>query len=93
MYGTIATMNVKKGHEDKLISVFNNTDKAEGQIAWLLMNPDNQDEWIGVAVFESKQAHIDNANSPETNKMYEIVIQHLETEPTWTDGNFLITNI
>lgn len=93
MYGTIATMNVKKGHEDQLISVFNNTDKAKGQIAWLLMNPDNQDEWIGVAVFESKQAHIDNANRPETNEMYEKVIQHLETEPTWTDGNFLITNI
>ena len=57
------------------------------------MNPDNQDEWIGVSVFESKQAHIDNANSPETNEMYESVIQHLETEPTWPDGNFLITNI
>jgi hypothetical protein len=28
MYETIATMNVKNGHEDKLLSVFNNTDKC-----------------------------------------------------------------
>ena len=42
MYGTIATLNIKNGHEDQLIDLFNSTGKAPGQIAWLLMNPDTK---------------------------------------------------
>tara|TARA_Y100000996_G_scaffold412171_1_gene397684 strand:- start:10490 stop:10807 length:318 start_codon:yes stop_codon:yes gene_type:complete len=93
MYGTIANLNIKNGHEQQLIDLFNSTEKAPGQIAWLLMNPDNQKEWIGIAVFESKDVYFKNAERPETNKMYENFIKHLETEPTWTDGEYVITNI
>ena len=93
MYGTIATLNIKNGHEDQLIDLFNSTGKAPGQIAWLLMNPDNQKELIGVAVFESKEVYFKNAERPETNEMYENFVEHLEAEPTWTDGEFVITNM
>ena len=37
----------------------------DGMVAWFLMTPETKNEWIGVAVFESKEAHIANSNSPE----------------------------
>ena len=72
MYGTIFTMKVKAGHEDQLLSVFNSRDdKPAGGIGWFLMNPDTQSEWIGVAVFESKEAHLANANNPYQHEMFQ----------------------
>ena len=54
------------------------------------MKPDNKDEdLIGLAVFESKEAHIANANSPEQNESFKQLMEHLDSEPTWTDGEFV----
>ena len=43
MYGTIFTMKVKAGHEDRLLGVLNSREEPPaGGISWFLMNPDNQ---------------------------------------------------
>ena len=90
MYGTIFTMKVKAGHEDQLLSVFNSrADKPVGGIGWFLMNPDTQSEWIGVAVFESKEAHLANANNPYQHEMFQKIMEHLDSEPTWVDGEYI----
>ena len=34
------------------------------------MNPDSENEWIGVAVFDSKEAHLANANTPKQHEMF-----------------------
>ena len=65
----------------------------DGMVAWFLMTPETKNEWIGVAVFESKEAHIANANSPEQHKLYLQIMEHLESEPTWTDGTYVIGEI
>ena len=89
-YGSIANIQVKKGHEEELLTVFNsNGPKPEGMIAWFVMNPDEKDEWIGVAVFESQDAYVANANRPEQHESFLKMMEHLESEPTWTDGFYV----
>ena len=62
-------------------------------VAWFVMNPDDQHEWIGVAIFESKEKYVANANRPEQHELFLEILDHLETEPTWTDGTYIIGEI
>ena len=94
MYGTIFKLNIKSGHEEEMLKTLNiSTRKPKEMIAWFLMDPDDHGEWIGVAVFKSKQAHIDNANSPEQNENFVNMMKHLESDPVWTDGTYVISEI
>ena len=53
------------------------------------MNPDTQSELIAVAVFESKEAKDANGNDPNQHKMFQKIMGHLESEPTWVDGEYV----
>ena len=51
------------------------------------MNPDDDDEdLIGVAVFENKDAHLANATNPDQHEYFLLIMEHLNSEPTLTDG-------
>ena len=95
MYGTIFNLKIKPGHEGELLKELNEetSDKPDGMVAWFVMNPDNNNDWIGVAVFESKQAYIANANRPEQHQAFLKMMEHLESEPGWTDGEYAIGEI
>ena len=89
MYGTIFNLNVKPGHEQDLLELMDGV-TPKGGVAWFLMKPDDDSaDLIGVAVFESKEAHIANANSPEQNESFAKLMEHLDSEPTWTDGEYI----
>ena len=62
-------------------------------VAWFVMNPDDKKEWIGVAVFESKEAYVENANSPDQHQSFLEIMEHLEEEPSWTDGTYVIGDL
>ena len=91
-YGSIAQMNVKEGHQDNIVALFDDirVTPPEGMVAWLLMQPDEEDYMLGVAVFESKDAYVANANRPEQHESFLQIMEHLESEPTWTDGTYLL---
>ena len=95
MYGTNFTLNIKPGHEEELLKTLKegNESKPPGMVGLFVMNPDTKDEWIGIAVFESKEAHVSNANRPEQHQTFLKVMEHLEEEPTWTDGTYVIGEI
>ncbi len=95
MYGSIFNFTIKPGHEDSLLKLLNlqGADKPDGMISWFLMNPDDKKGGIGVAVFESKEAYVKNANSPEQHQSFLQIMEHLEKEPTWTDGTYVISEI
>ena len=95
MYGTIFNLNIKPGHEEALQGILEEQTKEtpEGMTAWFVMNPDSENHWIGVAVFESKEAHVANAERPEQHEAFLKMIDHLESEPTWTDGSYVIGKI
>ena len=91
MYGTIFNLDIKPGHHEALLKVLTEGQSTpDGMIAWFVMNPDEKDEWVGVAVFESKEAYISNADSPQQHEMFLKVMDHLASEPTWTDGTYVI---
>ena len=96
MYGTIFNLNIKAGHEEELQKILNERSdqgKPKGMVAWFVMNPDEKDEWIGVAVFESQDAYVANANRPEQHESFLKMMEHLESEPTWTDGSYILSEI
>jgi len=90
MYGSIFNLKVKSGHEAKLIDIFDKYDKPEYMVAWFVMNPDEQRDWIGVAVFKDKESYVKNAENPDQHKRFMEMMQHLDAEPTWTDGTYVI---
>ena len=90
MYGTIFEIKVKDGHEQALIELMSDSDEIpEGMIAWFLMKPDDGSDLVGVAVFESQEAHVKNANDPATNESFIKMMEHCESEPTWKDGTYI----
>ena len=90
-YGTLVELHVIPGHEEELLKHFKyEQELPEGGLAWLVMNPDEKDHWIGVGVFESKEAYQANANRPEQHEWYLKMMEHLESEPVWTDGTYVI---
>ena len=92
MYGTIFKLDIKPGHHEELLDELKNH-TPKGMTAFFVMNTDEKDEWIGVSVFESKEAYVANAESPEQHEMFLSVMEHLETEPKWTDGTYVIGEI
>ena len=89
MYGTIFNLNIKSGHHEALIKIFTEQDPPAGMVAWFVMNPDAQESWIGVAVFEDKETYVANAESPQQHESFLKIMGHLESEPTWTDGTYV----
>ena len=93
MYGTIFNLVVKPGHEQNLLQTMRRS-TPKGMVAWFLMRPDDENaDLIGVAVFESKDAYIANANSPEQHEAFTQMMNHLSSEPIWTDGTYVVGDI
>ena len=96
MYGTIFTLDIKEGQETIFLETLKTATAGqtpEGMKAWFVMKPDNGDKWLGVAIFESKEAHINNANDPKQAEIFGKIMNHLKSEPTWTDGSYVISEI
>ena len=97
MYGTIFTLDIKKGQETIFLETLKTATAGqtpEGMKAWFVMKPDDQNrDLIGIAVFESKEAYTSNANSPEQHEAFMNLMNHLNSEPTWTDGEYIIGDV
>ena len=91
MYGTIFNLKVKPGHERELLETMDERNaEIKGAVAWFLMRPDDKNaDLVGVAVFESKEAYVANANSPEQHEAFAKMMEHLVDEPNWTDGEYI----
>ena len=95
MYGTIFNLNVKEGHKDGLIKMMKENDRTpDGMVAWFLMNPDEDNkDMVGVAIFKDKESHLANSNNPDQHDYFVEMMSHLNSEPTWTDGTYVIGEI
>ena len=93
MYGSIFNLKVKSGHENSLIDLFKKYEKPEGGVAWFVMKPDEQKDWIGVAVFQDKDSYVKNAENPAQHQRFLQMMEHLDAEPTWTDGTYVLSEL
>ena len=92
MYGTMARIRVKTGHEDDLMKVNERWSterkaKVPGVVAGYLYKLDSDSRnHIMVAVFQDKASYRANADDPEQDKWFRELRQHLESDPEWNDG-------
>ena len=91
MYGTVARMRVKPGALEKL-KAFSEAESTAipAMVAQYVyqMDTDPHEFYLAV-VFESKEAYLANAQSPEQNTRYEEMLTLLEGPPEWHDGQIV----
>lgn len=89
MYGTVARVRVKAGSEAQFAQVTQEigVGRAPGQVAVYVYQMDRDPrDFMLVALFESKEAYVANAQSPEQHQRFMSLMQVLEAEPEWNDG-------
>src|SRR3990172_6144720 len=95
MYGTVATMKVKPGEESKLTASLDRwwnerRPKVKGAISsTVYKSVENPNEYTMAVVFASKEDYIANASDPEQDRWYRELVQSLDGEPRWHDGEIV----
>ncbi len=91
MYGTVAKIRAKPGGVDKLKEWSPEEDQRDrGAVAvYAFQMDDDPNELYMVAMFESKEAYVANAESPEQDQRYREMLQWLEGKPEWHDGEIV----
>jgi quinol monooxygenase YgiN len=95
MYGTIALMRPKAGQEPALQALFEEwwTERrpnVQGAIgSTMYRNKSNPAELMVAIVFDSEENYTANANDPEQDRWYRRMVELLESEPRWIDGEIL----
>lgn len=92
MYGTIAKYRVKPGRDEGFLADLKRFEDSPPP-GWvyhtIFRGVDNPNElWMSV-VFESEDAYKQNADSPEMDREYRRLLEHLESEPEWHDGHVI----
>ena len=91
MYGSIFNLKPKKGKKEALIvHVKNDQDRPEGGVAWYVLNPDNDGDLVGIAIFKDEESYKANAERPEQHDNFMKMMDFLVEQPKWNDGNFII---
>ncbi len=87
MYGTIAKIHTNPAQVDALRALAERMGTAPGQLGRYVFQMDaDPGELFLVAVFESRQAYWDNAQSPEQHQRYQELRALLDSDPEWHDG-------
>jgi quinol monooxygenase YgiN len=94
MYGTIAKVTVQPDKVDDLRTLSTEMALAPGQIARYVYRMDaNAQEYMLVAVFESREAYQANAASPEQHERFMELRAMLTADPEWHDGEIVDSQI
>ena len=92
MYGTIFRMKTIPGQQSNAKSHFKkrSAQDIKGAIAVYLLQPETQDnELVGVAIFQDKAAYIANANDSVQHEIFTKLRSCLSEDPEWTDGEYI----
>jgi quinol monooxygenase YgiN len=92
MFGTVAKYRLKAGHEQQFIKDMQSfeNDPPAGWVYHTVFRSakDPNEIWLSV-VFENEEAYKKNADSPEMDREYRKMLEHLEGEPEWHDGHVI----
>ncbi len=95
MYGTVARLKIKPGKEAELQRISDeNTANLNGFLFHYVYRLDSgNDEYMLVVGFESKEAYVANANSPEQNENYLRFRELMAQDPEWNDGEIVHSHV
>lgn len=89
MYGTIARMRLKPGMQQKMEDLIHSFHErnVNGFLAEHIYRMDQEPNVYMMAVlFKNKELYFANANSAEQHQFYLRLLELLEGEPEWHDG-------
>ncbi len=95
MYGTVFRMRALPGKEQELLALGERWtrelgSRTPGYVGEYVYRLDtNPREFIGAVLFESREAYMANANSPEQDRWYQDFRALLESDPEWNDGEIV----
>lgn len=92
MYGTIARLRLKSGAKDELSQLAHDYRAVNipGLVFEHIYRMDaGGNEYFMVVAFESREAYLANANSPEQHDRYLRFRELLEADPEWHDGEII----
>jgi len=95
MYGTVAQLRVKEGKIEEAREIALRWDrerrpKLPGFVASYTFQLDNDPRAvILVAVFDSKESYVANAQDPEQDRWYRQLRETLDADPVWHDGRVI----
>lgn len=89
MYGTVARLRLKPGAEARMMELSKQFEKLNipGYIGQYVYRMDaDSNEYMLVVQFTDKDAYFANANNPEQDARFRQMMEMLEKEPDWNDG-------
>ena len=92
MYGTVARMRMKPESEDALQRMNEEYETLDvpGYVGMTVYRMDNDPHELYMAVtFEDRETYQANAQSPEQDARYRKLLELLDGEPEWHDGEVL----
>ena len=90
MYGTIARVRIKPGMEEQLLVLGAGMERDPGEVASYVYRMDAEPGiFYMVAIFESKEAYVANADRPEADARYQQMHAYFDGEPEWHDGEIV----
>ena len=96
MYGTVARMKIKPGHEQAMIDLLREQldARSEGRPTSLSVYRLDaaENEYLMAVGFESKDAYAANASSPDQHARYLQYMEHLAGDPAWEDGEIIFAS-
>jgi heme-degrading monooxygenase HmoA len=92
VYGTLGRMTPKAGKRDELIAMMSSPPTgaaASGYRGGYVLKVDEGDDVVVAVMYEDKDAYFAMVHDPQTDQNYDKIMELLEGEPMWTDGEWL----
>lgn len=92
MYGTVARMRLKPGMNEQMQELMKGYEELNiaGYVSSTIYRMDNDPDEIYLAVvFDDRESYHANAQSPEQDQRYGRMLELLDGEPEWHDGEIL----
>ena len=92
MYGTVARFRAKPGMLKSMVDLdaqFAANPPAGYVSHYIYQLDDDANEFFMAVVFESREAYMANADSPEQHEQYLKWRELLEADPEWHDGEIV----
>ena len=92
MYGTVARMRLKQGGAEKLAQLMKEyeTINVPGHVnTFVYRMDDNPNEQYLAVVFQDKDSYVKNAGDPAQHERFLKMMEALDGEPEWHDGEII----
>jgi len=92
VYGTLGRMTPKAGRRDELIAMMSSSPSgaaAKGYRGGYVLKADDGDDIVVAVMYDDRDAYVAMVHDPQTDENFGKIMELLEDELTWTDGEWL----